>query len=193
MIEPLAAVVRELAEHQTGLVTHVHKLSEAGAAERESVYDALTRMAEGAAALDATREEMAARLQGFDRVSDQLSQRLDGLDRTRADLADRLSGLDDTRTAIDARLRALDDAAKSLKKLKIEALKPAKAATIEAGGARALFQRLTNSWAPVRDESPSERALIDAMTEQQRAYQERISADLAKLGDLISSAKRDAA
>lgn len=184
MVEPLVAVVRELAGHQAGLVTHVHKLSEAGAASRDSLRDSLSRMAAGAAALDATRDEMIARFRGLDRTSEALAQRLQALDITRDEMRAGFRGFDAAREAMTSRLSRLDETAKALKKLKFTAPEP--------GGARALFQRLTKTWGPSPEPAINERALIEAVAEQQRAYQERISADLDRLGALVS-ARRDAA
>ena len=195
MIEPLAGVIRELAEHQSGLVTHVHKLSEAGAASRDSVAAAMARLAAGTEILESTRSEMAARLEGLDVTSGEIVSRLRGFDSTRDEIVTRLDGLDSTREEITARLKGIDETARSLKKMKFAVAKGA-AAPGEAGGARALFSRLAQTWTPQRDgtaPAPSESALIAAMTEQQRSYQERISADLDKLGALITAAKKDAA
>ncbi len=189
LIEPLAAILRDLAAHQGGLVDHVRTLSETSAAGRDSLHGALARMTAGAEAIEMMRSDMSERLSGLDATRGEMERRLSGLDATRDEFRAGARDLGAARDALTARLQTLDDTAKSLKKLKLTGR--ARAAR-ESGGARALFGRLASTWAAPRAEPATERALIAAMAEQQRLYQERISADLDRLGALIS-AQRDAA
>jgi hypothetical protein len=159
-LAPVVDVVRELAVFQAGLVDHVRKLSEVGAANRATLGEAIERFTLGAEALEAVRSGIAVGAEA---------------------LVIARSDLETARTEVDARLGSFAATADKLVELHATASRGARSLK-PSFGARSLLQRLRQAVASEGSDPEAEGVLVHEMLEQQRATQQKIEALLERLG-----------